>query len=451
MGKLARTALFTAYMMAAMGIDVSLNKPAAESILEALQSGKVLRAQGSPCYVGQLGSYTPLTTELSFKGGMIFLQSRRAHYTLPPVAGTGNSVTFKGWSTLTYRLSPDGSGCTFEVQCGQGMQWRFISCSVESGGARSATAQSGPASQSKTSLAAKGSEGSALPTKQANCSDITGTSSSSKAATNCRDAGNFRKMANYQRTRDREKAGYFYKAAEKAFRQAGDIAAADAVLKEIASLTSGSTESNENAARQSELRTAERLARAAHTVETEGGTCQELLDAAEQYWDAGKSYSRAIGGNATQEEFERSPEFAMSNEMYRRRDRLIAFVDQTKKKGACNFKMAAVRPPSREPEDPREPNKKKQCEAGLAQVKRMVDDSRRLGAIGPVVNEDQWPREALFLAIELAANGCVEPGGMLPGKHPKGGIGACLVVVKKWKNEGVSENEIAKRKSAAGC
>jgi hypothetical protein len=176
------------------------------------------------------------------------------------------------------------------------------------------------------------------PRRSARCneSDITGTGTERdhKAASICKDAGQFHKMANYLREKNPAESAYFYKAAEKSYRQVGDVAAGAEMLQKLASLSSAPTGAAENEERVSDRLVAETQAKAAHAVETEGGTCTELLDAAELYWSAGKLYSH-WSNNKTRDEYAWSSEFAQANEMYRKRDRLIAFVDELKAGGKC--------------------------------------------------------------------------------------------------------------------
>lgn len=82
----------------------------------------------------------------------------------------------------------------------------------------------------------------------ASCSDITGTGGA-PSAPHCNDARSFRAMARWLGEQKRPSdARHFYKAAETSFRWAGDAAAANAIMVELAAMTASSAAAGESPA-----------------------------------------------------------------------------------------------------------------------------------------------------------------------------------------------------------
>src|ERR1041385_5976640 len=114
-----------------IGADTSENAASAQSIIEALQNGAVIRVQNTDCHIGAIKKPTTLTVELSFSNGALLYKnlpapgySRGSTDTLPAGSAAGDTITIKGWSTAIIRLSADGQSCTYELQCGEGRNSR---------------------------------------------------------------------------------------------------------------------------------------------------------------------------------------------------------------------------------------------------------------------------------------------------------------------------------------
>jgi hypothetical protein len=211
---------------------------------------------------------------------------------------------------------------------------------------------------------------------------------------------------------------------------------------------------------------------------TEWNSCPALLQAAENYFTAGKIFFRAIKSGLTKEQIEASCENKKTNEMFRRRDALIDLVDKKEEKGECQARQRVARtsPPSNGSPSPTDQckrdldqltKKKKEYEDRIAQLQKPIEDDpdhlylrkrlqARLGqqneAIDPPRQTDpnlQYYKKTLAAIdagiVELAAKGCREPGS------PKFSQGMCLSASEDLIEKGVPQTEIHAQMVAAGC
>ena len=266
------------------------------------------------------------------------------------------------------------------------------------------------------------------PTGQsASCSDITGTGGA-PAAKHCAAAKKSVQAAREARKASPTAAAAHYKEAAKGYRLAGDDARADVVMLEAAArdVAVFVEEEGLSDARKKNISEAESWARTARKIEEgafESGDCGGLLVAADYYLKAGSYYLKA-------------DQFAMTNAILLRRDRLGRIVDEAKRTGACGNRGFATRGPAPPPVVPstEERISPEDCRKILADVRAR-----------PKLVEAADETAGIVLPVELAVRGCRDPN-ILPVTRDN-----CDAAHIRWRMNGVKTAEVQRRRKLAGC
>jgi hypothetical protein len=335
-----RVSMCAVAMLLAFG---SFNSLRAESAVDALR-GHRLRAEHSDCYFDKP---TKKITMLYINNDMLVEESPPApgysawRYTYPlngssSAVISGDSIISKGFATATFRISADGSTCSYQLACPERRRSQVYSCTMEAMGDRQQTAAPQSNSTNKVLVSPikvqkdKPSGSSKTEQTSASCSDITGTNSTAPAADDCKDANTFLHSARVIRKDYGLLAQEQYKQAAKSYRLAGDTAKADAALREAA-LSDQAFDAEQNAAamnqpnpvREALLRSADTMLKSARDIDSRPATCSEFRDAAAFYFQAGRFLFDA-------------GETQKADRIFLRRDFLNNEVDRMEQEGRCH-------------------------------------------------------------------------------------------------------------------
>jgi hypothetical protein len=318
--------------------------------------------------------------------------------------------------------------------------------------------------------------------KSASCSDITGTNDTSTAPTaqQCKDANTALHAARVTREKYPVYVDDQYKNAAAAARAAGDTQLELSILREATSPPAPQPPLEDEACAEP-AREAAPYIKGAEAIEKEDPSCAGLLQAAENYFTAGRIFFQALKTQGlTNKQIEASCENKKTNEMFRFRDALIDLVDRKKEAGQCQSRPRVTEtspPPTRDKVQPdqckatldqlartrkelearsqlnksiddhdddlatRTARMRKALQDALAQKDKATDD-RPHGSEGTDYVEELNTIDVSI--VELAAKGCREPGF-------KCSQGMRLKASLAWHDQHVPESEIHARMVAAGC
>ena len=217
--------------------------------------------------------------------------------------------------------------------------------------------------------------GNSFP-KSASCSDITGTDSG-PSTTDCSTANSAFAAAQKLQSRNPGAAREMYRKAADAYRRAGDVALANAILGEVQSLiaSAASKPSGQSPAAAppqlppeepcaGRMREAAGYITGAETIEKNDPSCAGLRQAAENYLTAGKIFFRDVKIGQGREDVESSCTIKLTDTMLQRGNALNDRVDRMKQEGKCEPGMRIPAPPTGAPRhaaDDKDEQHKKEC------------------------------------------------------------------------------------------
>ena len=277
-------------------------------------------------------------------------------------------------------------------------------------------------------------------------SDITGTKddtpSSAPPPGDCKEAGTLLHSARVTRKQYPEYAQEQYKRAAAAARRAGDINLELIILREATAPQAPEPPTPDPASEQAcaaPMREALADLTGAQAIEKNDPSCVGLLQAAENYFSAGRIFFRAIKPGLSNDQIARSCENKKANEMFWRRDALIHKVDRMREAGMCSPKRVADAPPPTNTPPMIPPDECKKVVSELVRQRTSLDGRTDADSINLLSLIDTK-------AIELAAQGCRSPNELPITTR------SCEVAKLTWSmKDNVPAEEIARRLKAAGC